>query len=124
MGGAESRRREGGVMADLVQVIAAPGPLPIEATATIESDEPAIVTVAGSVWSADEEYLVGVQLTIDGSVVAKAQIFANPGSTHLAVVPVVFSYTFTIGEHSFGLDGLTGETMTDANDFFLVAVQY
>ena len=45
-------------------------------------------------------------------------------ATHLAVVPVTFSYTFTIDEHVFELDKLTGETMSDQNDFFTVSLLY
>jgi hypothetical protein len=46
---------------------------------------------------------------------------------HLTVVPVTFSYTFPYTSdqtHEFGLDTLTGTTMTDQNDFFVVTVQY
>jgi hypothetical protein len=114
-------------MAQLVSVISQAGPLPIKATATIESDAPTVVTLAGSVWSADEDYLVGVILSIDGNQVADAPIFANSGSMHLAVVPATFTYTFPWTEnqeHVFELDKLTGETMADANDYFNVTVQY
>ena len=79
-------------MADLIQVIAQPGPLPIKQAVQIESDEPAIVTLAGSVWSPRENQMIGISLAIDGSQVQTTQIFANPPATHLAVVPVAFSY--------------------------------
>jgi hypothetical protein len=111
-------------MADLVQVISQPGPLTVSAKAMIESDGPAIVTLAGSVWAITPNNLIGISLAIDGAQAATAQIFANPASTHLAVVPVSFSYTFTIGEHSFELNALTGETTSDFNDFYVVTVQY
>lgn len=111
-------------MADLVQVIAQSGPLPIKATAQIESDEPAIVTLAGSVWSLTDNYMVGLSLGIDGAQAVTAQIFANPTATHLAVVPAIIPYTFEIGEHEFELYPLTDETTSDANDYFVVTVQY
>ena len=47
--------------------------------------------------------------------------------THLAVVPVTFSYTFPYTEtqeHVFELDNLPGTTTSDSNDFFVVTVQY
>jgi hypothetical protein len=115
---------EGALMADLQTIISQPGPLPIKVAATIETDLPAAVLVAGSVWSVDQEFMIGISLSIDGSQVATAQIFANPAATHLAVVPVMFSYTFTIGEHVFELDALTGETTSDQNDFFQVSLLY
>ena len=111
-------------MADLIQVIAQPGPLPIKQAVQIESDEPAIVTLAGSVWSPSENQMIGISLAIDGSQVQTTQIFANPPATHLAVVPVAFSYTFTIDEHVFELDYLTGNETSDSNDLFVVTVQY
>jgi hypothetical protein len=111
-------------MADLLQVISQPGPCQIKTTAMIESDGPAIVTLAGSVWSTQPNAMIGISLGIDGSQAAIAQIFANAPAMHLAVVPVTFSYTFTIGEHEFELNGLTGETNSDSNDFYVVTVQY
>ena len=114
-------------MAQLVQVIAQAGPLPIKATVPIETDAPTVVTIAGSVWSVDEAYEVGILLSIDGDQVQGAPIFANSGQMHLAVVPITFSYTFPYTQdqqHTFELDKLTGETMTDQNDFFVVTVQY
>jgi hypothetical protein len=114
-------------VAQLIQVIAQTGPLPIQQTVQIETDAPTIVTIAGSVWSVDEAYEVGILLSIDGDQVQGAPIFANAGQMHLAVVPVTFSYTFPwteTQEHVFELDKLTGETMTDQNDFFVVTVQY
>jgi hypothetical protein len=114
-------------MADLVQIISQPGPLPIGAKVAIETDAPTIVTLAGSVFSADMSEMVGIVLFIDGKQVANAQIFANPMEQHLAVVPVTFSYTFPDTPdqiHTFGLDTLTGPTMSDGNDFYVVTVQY
>jgi hypothetical protein len=114
-------------MADLVQVVAQAGPLPIKQAVQIETDAPTVVTLAGSVWSVDESYMVGISLSIDGAVVAKAPIYANSPAMHLAVVPQTFAYTFPDTpnqEHVFELDKLTGETMSDANDFFVVTVQY
>jgi hypothetical protein len=54
----------------------------------------------------------------------KAQIFSNQANEHRAVVPVTISYTFTIGQHTFTLEPLTGQTTSDANDVFWVTVQY
>jgi hypothetical protein len=114
-------------MADLQTIISENGPLPIEVTAAIETDAPTVVTLAGSVWSVDTSFMVGVQLAIDGTHVASAPIYANSAEMHMAVVPATVAYTFADSpnqEHAFALYALSGETQTDANDFFLVTVQY
>ena len=111
-------------MADLVQVFAQSGPLPIKTQVAIESDEPAIVTLAGSVWTRNPNQMIGISLAIDGSQAGTARIFANPADTHMSVVPMTFSYTFSIGEHVFEVDYLTGAETSDSNDFYVVTVQY
>ena len=95
-------------MADLMEIFAANGPLPLKT-------------------SVDIAEMIGIVLSIDGAEVATAQIFSNPMETHLAVVPVTFSYTFPFTEtqeHVFELDTLPGTTTSDSNDFFVVTVQY
>jgi hypothetical protein len=109
-----------------VQVlIGQPGPLPITVTAEIVSDAPVALTLAGSVWSNVPNAVIGITLFIDGrpSMIG-ASIFANPASTHMAVVPVTVPYTFTIGKHSFQLQPLSSNTMSDANDPYHVTVEY
>ena len=111
-------------MADLVQVFAQAGPLPIKNQVEIMSDEHAIVTLAGSVWTTNPNQKLGISLAIDGAQAGTAQIFANAADTHIPVVPVSFSYTFTIGPHVFEIDYLTGAETSDFNDFYVVTVQY
>ncbi|TML59981.1 MAG: hypothetical protein E6G22_11965 [Actinobacteria bacterium] len=114
-------------MAQLLQVIAQKGPLPIKTAVKIETDAPTVVTLAGSVWSPNQDQQIGIVLSIDGNPVQDTWIFANPSATHLAVVPVTFPYTFTWTqdqEHVFELDYLTKSTTSDFNDLFVVTVQY
>jgi hypothetical protein len=111
-------------MAELQQIIAQAGPLPIKATATIETDGPTIVTLAGSVWTPTSETMTGVLLTIDDDAEIAAQIFSNEPNTHRAVVPVAVPYTFAIGDHAFTLTPLNANTTSDFNDYFYVTVQY
>src|SRR2546423_916897 len=96
-----SKRPGGGPMADLQQIFAANGPLPLKTSVNIQSNMPAVVTLAGSVWSNAANQQIGIALLIDGSVVAMATLFANPSSVHLSVVPLEFAYTFEIGPHDF-----------------------
>jgi hypothetical protein len=111
-------------VADLMQIFAANGPLPLKTSVNIQSNMPAVVTLAGSVWSNAAQQLIGIGLLIDGEVAASATIFANPGSQHMAVVPVEFAYTFEIGPHEFVLNPWNNATTSDKNDFYCVTVQY
>jgi hypothetical protein len=111
-------------MADVQVIIDQAGPLPIKATADIESLGPAVLTLAGSVWSQTSNTMIGVSLLVDGESAGSARIFSNGPSTHRAVVPVTIPYTFTIGSHTFTLEPMTTQTISDANDFFTLGVQY
>ena len=111
-------------MADLTQIFAQPGPLPLKTSVNIQSNMPAVVTLAGSVWSNAAQQQIGIALLIDGEVAASATIFANPASQHMSVVPVEFAYTFEIGQHEFVLNPWNNATTSDKNDFYCVTVQY
>ena len=111
-------------MADVTQIFAGPGPLPLKTSVDIQSNMPAVITLAGSVWTKTANQQIGIALLIDGEVAASATIFANPASQHLAVVPVEFAYTFTIGTHEFALNPWNNATTSDLNDFYCVTVQY
>ena len=112
-------------MADAQVLISDSGPLPIEATAEIESDAQAVLTLSGSVWSQQTDRLIGFTLFIDGEPTnIGAEIFSNGASEHRAVVPVTVPYTFTIGKHAFALQPATSDTVSDGNDRFYLTVQY
>lgn len=112
-------------MADVRVIISQAGPLPITATAEIESDGPSVVTLAGSVWSQQPNTMIGFTLLIDGEpTLISAEIFSNGTGTHRAVVPVTVPYTFTIGPHTLALEPATSDTTSDANDRFYLTVQY
>jgi hypothetical protein len=112
-------------MADVQVVIAQAGPLPIKATAQINSDGPVVVTLTGSVWATSANQMIGVSLVIDGEPAeVSAAIFSNGASTHRAVVPAIVEETFDIGEHTFALVPMNAQTTSDANDFFRLTIQY
>ncbi len=112
-------------MADVQVIIDQAGPLPITVSADIESDGPAVLTLAGSVWSGAANAMIGVSLAIDGQPAeVSAVIFSNGPTTHRAVVPVTVPWTFSIGKHTFELAGTTPQTTSDSNDRFVLTVQY
>src|SRR5687768_12429621 len=96
-----------GHMADVQVLIAQAGPLPIKATAEIGRDGPAVLTLAGSVWSATSNTMIGVSLLIDGEAAGSARVFSDGPSPHRAAVPVTIPYTFMIGSHGFTLEPMT-----------------
>ena len=112
-------------MADAQVLISQAGPLPIEATAQIQSDAESVLTLSGSVWSGTANRMIGFTLFIDGEPTnISAEIFSNGASEHRAVVPVTIPYTFDIGQHTFGLQPATSDTTSDGNDRFYLTVQY
>ncbi len=111
-------------MAELQQIVAQKGPLPIKTTATIETDSQTVLTLAGSVWTTTQNALIGLELIIDDEPPIEALIYSNGPNTHRTVVPVTVPYTFTVGEHTFMLSPLTPLTTSDFNDYFSVTVQY
>jgi hypothetical protein len=111
-------------MAECQQIILQQGPLPIEVTATIETDGPTVVSVAGSVWTTTQNTPIGVALVIDDELAIKAPIYSNQPNEHRTFVPVTFPYTFTIGQHKFLLQGLNPATTSDGGDYFVVTVLY
>jgi hypothetical protein len=112
-------------VADVQVLIDQAGPLPITVSADIEGDGPAVLTLAGSVWSGTANAMIGVSLSIDGQPAEiSANIFSNGPTTHRAVVPVTVPYTFSIGSHTFELEAMTPQTTSDSNDRFVLTVQY
>ena len=110
---------------DSQTIIGQAGPLPISTTFEALSDGPALIMLSGSVWTQQADSLIGVELSIDETPLAAAKIFANSASTHMAVVPILIPYTFTLGrQHEIFLGAATTNTVSDQNDFFQVTILY
>lgn len=100
------------------------GPLPISTTFNAPSDAPIILEVTGSVWSEYAGLMIGIGIDLDGNQIGTAQIFANPGATHMAVVPAYISIQLSEGQHTLNLYRMTGETEADTNDLFNAVLHY
>jgi hypothetical protein len=98
------------------------GPLPIKVAFTAPSDSPMYLAVNGSVWTQTANTMIGISVQLDGSVIGKAQIFSNGGSTHRTVVPAYFPVKLQQGQHTIELDNSGGTS--DYNDFFSVVLYY
>lgn len=101
------------------------GPLPIQTTFMAPGDMPMYLEVQGSVWTQTANQMIGIQASLDGSVVGTANIFSNGASTHRAVVPIYIPVKLAQGSHTLQLAAAPGTTtVSDLNDFFTAVLHY
>jgi hypothetical protein len=106
-------------------IISQAGPLPISATFNAPSDAPIVLEVTGSVWSEYANLMVGIGIDLDGNQIGTAQIFANPSTTHMAVVPAYITIQIADeGQHTINLFRISGETESDTNDFYNAVLHF
>jgi hypothetical protein len=110
-------------MADAQVIINQPGPLPIKTQFSVASDGSVGIMVSGSVWSTAVG-MVGIQVTIDGKAFGAATIYANVTTSHMSAVPILLPSQFSFGTHTIELSAMTGSTMSDQNDSYLVTILY
>ena len=109
-----------------VQVIVSQaGPLPIKTTFNAPSNAPMYLEVTGSVWTSSANQMIGIQISVDGTVIGIANVFSNTPSTHRPVVPVYIPIKLTQGSHTLELGLAAGTTTTsDFNDFYSAVLHY
>ncbi len=100
------------------------GPLPVTATFKPVTDGPCCLVVSGSVWTQGVNVMIGIQVSLDGNVIGSASIYSNAATTHRAVVPTYIPLKLTFANHQVTLSALPGGTVSDANDFFDVVLEY
>ncbi len=106
------------------------GPLPITTTITTASDGPAMLVVAGSVWSQSANNEIGINVVLEGERVGVASIYSNGASTHRAVVPAYIPITLDKQwpspteppTYTVELVASTPATVSDSNDSFVVVL--
>jgi hypothetical protein len=99
----------------------AAGPLPLE-KAFQSSGGSFLIFVSGSLWSKSTQ-LMQVGIFLDGQQVQTCQQWANPTNTHMSLVPVLFTVPKQIaGNHVLGLRVLSGNTISDQNDYYNATV--
>lgn len=77
--------------------------------------------VAGSGWSSGFG-LLGMDVFVDGNLIAKCRVFVNHGSTHQAFVPATFEMRgVPAGNHYLELRSRPS-TRCDENDYFNVRI--
>jgi hypothetical protein len=105
-------------------ILSQPGPLPITAVFNAPSDGPAALFISGSVWTQQQNSMIGIQVLLDGKAIGSATIFSNPSGTHMAVVPAVISVQLSPGAHKLVLTTATPATTSDKNDSYIVFLMY
>ncbi len=100
------------------------GPLPISTTVNWPSSNTVILAVSGSAFAQKPGTLLRVRVYIAGTWAANVQIFANQAATHLTFPTGLFAAHGGQGEFTLTLSANDGNTMTDANDRFTVALLY
>lgn len=111
-------------MANVLTIFDNVGPLPLNANLKVETNAPALLMISGSVWTKTQNSNIGIQLLIDGNVVAGAGIFCNPTSQHMAVVTAYVPVQLSISTHKFTLQVSNGQTISDLNDTYNVCLLY
>jgi hypothetical protein len=69
--------------------------------------------------------MIGIQVSLDGTVIGTANIFSNGASTHRAVVPVYLPVKLAPGSHTIQLAVAAGTTtVSDLNDRFTAVLHF
>lgn len=104
-------------------VIDQAGPLPIQTTIQWPSTTSVLIAVSGSAFAQKPNTPLGVKLTIKDNW-DTIQIYANQAGTHMAFPTGFFAKNGAFGEVTLTLSAVDGNTVTDANDHFTVALIY
>jgi hypothetical protein len=105
-------------------IINQPGPLPIKATIPWPSTNTVVVAVSGSAYTNAPNTLLRMDVLIGGEKVGELKHFANPASTHLAFPTAFIAIQGAFGDTTVVLTPSNGNTNTDYNDTFTVALLY
>jgi hypothetical protein len=100
------------------------GPLPISTTVQWPSSNTVIVAVSGSAFTQRPGAILRVKMSIGGTWVSSAQMCANQAGTHLTIPTSFYATKGVQGEFTLTLSAADGNTLTDANDHFTVALLY
>jgi hypothetical protein len=104
----------------LQTIVNAAGPLPISATFTPVADGPVVLVVTGTAWSSSAPNKIGIEVSLNGSVIGSATLFANQNSVHMTLPTLFLNAVIPSHEpQKIAVTGL-GHTVTDLNDHFTV----
>ena len=112
-----------------VEILTFTGPLPVTKTVAPPANGPAVLTVAGSGWTQNQDSLIGIDVTFEGQGVGTSSVWSNGATTHRAFVPSTFEVQLdkpqpqpgTPASYSITLSAFDG-TLTDENDNYSVVL--
>jgi len=99
------------------------GPLPIKTTVKWPSSNTVVVAVSGSAYAQKPGTMLTVKLSINDTT-ETIQVYANQASTHMALPAGFFARNGEYGQFDVTLSAGDGNTFTDQNDHFQVALIY
>jgi hypothetical protein len=99
------------------------GPLPIKTSVKWPSSNTVVVAVSGSAYAQKPGTMLTVKLTIHDTT-ETIQVYANQASTHMALPTGFFARDGEYGQVDVTLSAVDGNTVTDQNDHFQVALIY
>ena len=99
------------------------GPLTNSTTVNWPSSNTVVVAVSGSAYAQKPGTMLTVKLTIHDTT-ETIQVYANQASTHMALPTGFFARDGEYGQFDVTLSAGDGNTFTDQNDRFTVALLY
>ncbi|HEY0015941.1 MAG TPA: hypothetical protein VGC13_06465 [Longimicrobium sp.] len=100
------------------------GPLPISTTVQWPSSNTVVIAVSGSAYAKTPGTMLNVKVNMAGTWIGTIQMFANQATTHLAFPTGFTAVKGGYGQFTLTLSAADGNTLTDANDHFTVALLY
>ena len=98
------------------------GPLPVTVTFDAPMDGPTTFLFSGTAWSQTANVPIGVQVLLDGSVIGTSKLYSNSTGEHKTLPAQVMVTDLEPGQHKIVFQALNGNTITDANDNFSLAL--
>jgi hypothetical protein len=109
-------------MSAMIIAANATGPLPVLATFDAPMDGAVTFLFSGTAWSTNANQLIGVQVLLDGVVIGFSQLYSNSTSEHKALPAQVMVANLQPGKHKIVFQAMNGNTVTDSNDNFSLAL--
>lgn len=109
-------------MLEIETIYNGPGPFPLKGTFTTDIDGPVLILISATAYGTLPNLAIGVQVDIDGEVGVNANVFANEGLSHKALVSGVVDAKMTPGTHTFSIFPTTIFTVCDENDFATISM--
>lgn len=102
------------------QIISSNGPSPIIKTTEFSAGN-YLFFVSGSAWSQTANQTISVKVLIDSHEEGTLKVYTNIASSHVSLIPIVFSKELSLGTHVIELLA-DSNTEVDINDYFYVTI--